>query len=177
MARGAKMRELKVAALRLGVTSGVLRAQGWKTASEARVQAVEDERPGWLVEARDRRRRKLATIALPRQWSQTARRLGVSEGLVRSHGVGAQEVAGLLTDPPAWLVSERDRRAAHPAGEVAAQQRQDEIDEAYVRAVKDTGDTDSWAAGVLQTAGIHRIIGRDGVEVPVLPPLRRFGGP
>jgi hypothetical protein len=42
--------------------------------------------------------------------------------------------------------------------------------EAYLRAIKDRGDTDGWAAGMLHAAGIHQIDLGDGDVVPVLPP-------
>ncbi len=34
---------------------------------------------------------------------------------------------------------------------------QEELAEAYLRAFKDGGDTDAWAAGVLHRAGVHEI--------------------
>ena len=52
----AKMGELERAARRmLGVTSSTLRQRGWSTASPARVQAVRDDRPDWLIAARENR--------------------------------------------------------------------------------------------------------------------------
>jgi hypothetical protein len=48
----AKMGELKRAAQQLGVTSTTLRQHGWKTASPARVKAVRDNPPDWLLAAR-----------------------------------------------------------------------------------------------------------------------------
>jgi hypothetical protein len=48
--------ELKRAAQRLGVTTTVLRQQGWRCASDARVDAVLVESPAWLIEERARRR-------------------------------------------------------------------------------------------------------------------------
>ena len=49
----------------------------------------------------------------------------------------------------------------------------EELAEAYLRAFKDGGDTDAWAAGVLHRAGVHEIDLGDGVVVPVLPPSLR----
>jgi hypothetical protein len=46
----------------------------------------------------------------------------------------------------------------------------EEIAEAMLRAFKDEGDTDAWAAGVLHRASIHEIDLGDGRVVPVLPP-------
>lgn len=46
---------------------------------------------------------------------------------------------------------------------------EDEFAEAYLRAYKDGGATDAWAAGVLHRAGVHAI-DLDGEMVPVLPP-------
>ena len=43
------------------------------------------------------------------------------------------------------------------------------VAEAYLRALTDRGDTDSWAAGVVHSAGIHTVDLGDGEVVPVLP--------
>jgi hypothetical protein len=45
-----------------------------------------------------------------------------------------------------------------------------EIREAYLRAIKDGGDTDLWAARTLHAVGIHTVDTADG-EVPVLPSM------
>ncbi len=63
MGAGAKMGELKRAAQQLGVTSTTLREHGWKTASAGRIEAVKNNPPGWLIEARERRRQKRACSA------------------------------------------------------------------------------------------------------------------
>ena len=58
----------------------------------------------------------------------------------------------------------RQRRVARGDAEL-------ELAEAYLRAVKDRGNTDGWTAGVLHAAGIHRIDLGDGDVAPVLPLL------
>ena len=50
---------------------------------------------------------------------------------------------------------------------------QEELTEAYLQAVKDGGNTDAWAAGVLDRADVHEVDLGDGVEIPVLPPSAR----
>lgn len=138
MTRPAKMGEIKAAALRLGVASSMLRQQGWKTASEARIGAVESDCPDWLIVGRQRLANKRDRAERARQ----RREQGQDGAATRS-------------------------RRAH------LEQRDLEIADAYLRAVKDRGDTDSWAAGVLHLAGIHTVE-YDGVEYPVLSrqPLR-----
>lgn len=49
-----------------------------------------------------------------------------------------------------------------------ADDRETELAEAYLRAFKDHGDTDLWAASLLHAAGVHTVDTEDG-EVPVLP--------
>jgi hypothetical protein len=61
------------------------------------------------------------------------------------------------------------RRAAREADEL-------ELAEAYLRAMKDRGDTDGWAAGALHAARIHHIGLGDGVVVPVFAPLLEVVG-
>jgi hypothetical protein len=61
------------------------------------------------------------------------------------------------------------RRGAREADEL-------ELAQAYLRAIKDGGDTDGWAAGVLRAAGFHHIERGDGVVVPVLAPLLKVVG-
>jgi Family of unknown function (DUF5997) len=112
---------------------------------------------------------------------QAAAALGVSRGALRRAGqdrcYSPAEIADLRADPPRWLIvareqrkawwereqADRERRTARQAGEL-------ELADAYRRALKDRGDTDCWAAGVLDSGGIHRIDLGDGEVVPVLPP-------
>ncbi len=57
MGAAAKRSELKRAAQILDVTSTTLRQRGWKTASGARIQAVTEDPPDWLIAARENQRR------------------------------------------------------------------------------------------------------------------------
>lgn len=180
MSRSAKMGELKRAAQQLGVTSSVLRQQGWKTASDARIAAVLNDPPEWLDHARERRRKQMVKRRIMHQRNTTAQRLGVQVRAVKAYGVDPSDVEAILADPPDWLVTERKRKRtqverakADAERRDAADARQAEIDDAYLRAYKDGGDTDGWAAGVLHAAGIHTIVDQDGREVPVLPPALR----
>ena len=50
----------------------------------------------------------------------------------------------------------------------------EELAEAYSQAFTDGGDTDAWAAGVLNRAGVHEIGLGKSVVVPVLPPCLRI---
>jgi hypothetical protein len=75
------------------------------------------------------------------------------------------------------LIIAQERRKAHRERERADAQRRAareiqelEVAEAYLRAIKDGGDTDAGAAGVLHAAGIHRIDLGKANMVPVLPP-------
>jgi hypothetical protein len=173
----ATMGELTRAAGLVGVTSTTLRQHGWRTASPVRIQAVLDNPPVWLTIAREhhgKRRAKRHTRSVHRS---TADRLDVGVGVVRERGINLAEVADLLAAPPEWLVIAQQRRRAHRERERADAQRRavreaHELDvaEAYLRAVKDGGDTDAWAAGVLHAARIHRIDLGDGDIVPVLAP-------
>jgi hypothetical protein len=112
---------------------------------------------------------------------QAAAALGVSRGALwragQDRSYSRAEIAGLVADPPEWLISarehcraqrerqdlDRQRRFAREAGEL-------EFAEAYLRAIKDRGDADGWAADVLHAAGIYRIDLDHGEVVPVLPP-------
>lgn len=128
------MGELKRAAVRLGVSPGVLREQGWRQASESRVQAVLTDRPGWLVEAQRRRGVKMAK----RQWQRgrraVAARLGVQMRVVREREIQAVAVPGLLADPPLWLVEERHRQQLHIEKQTKARLRA-ELSEALVAGI------------------------------------------
>jgi hypothetical protein len=131
---GVAVGELKRAAVRLGVSAGVLREQGWRQASESRVQAVLADRPGWLVEAQRRRGVKMAK----RQWQRSRRavaaRLGVQMRVVREREIQADAVPGLLADPPLWLVEERHRQQLHIGKQTKARLRA-ELSEALVAGV------------------------------------------
>jgi hypothetical protein len=106
----AKMGELKRAARQLGVTSTTLRQHGWKTASPARVKAVKDNPPDWLLVARERRRGKRARQRERRDHMNTAARLGVQVRVVRDRDIKPGEVGALLAARPGWLVVEQERR-------------------------------------------------------------------
>ncbi|MEP9384569.1 hypothetical protein [Nocardioides sp. KR10-350] len=91
-------------------------------------------------------------------------------------------IQSLEASPPAWLVRDRKatarlrekrkvRRDATEQKRRAAFERQYgreiEIADAYLRAIKDNGDTDAWAAQALRDAGITHLA--DGT------PIRRHG--
>jgi hypothetical protein len=108
----AKMGELKCAAQQLGVTSTTLRQHGWKTASPARVKAVRDNPPGWLLVARERCHEKRAQQRECRDHKNTAARLGVRVRVVTDRDIKPGEVEGLLAARPGWLIVEQERRQA-----------------------------------------------------------------
>jgi hypothetical protein len=112
MGAGAKMGELKRAAQRLGVTSTTLRDHGWKTASAGRIEAVKNNPPGWLIEARERRRQKRAGQCYLCDRKATASRLGIQVRAVKARDITPGEVEDLLASPPDWLVAEQERRQA-----------------------------------------------------------------
>lgn len=178
MPRRAKMGELKRAGQALGVTSTTLREQGWKTASAHRIERTLADPPAWLIDARTRCAEEKAKVAADRDRSRIAARLGIRQRAVAEHNLAAVDVEGLLAAPPPWLVDERQRRAAHLAREAADRKRRDEreleLADALLRAYKDGGDTDSWAAAALHNAGIHTIVDADGDTAPVLPPALRL---
>jgi hypothetical protein len=171
------MGELKRAAQMLGVTSTTLRQQGWSTASPARVQAVIDDRPDSLIAAREHRGYKRAKQQQGRVDRNSADRLGIAVRVVKERGISPGDVDDLVAAPPEWLIIAQERRTAHrereraDAPRRAARETQElEVAEAYLRAIKDGGDTDAWAAGVLHAAGLHRIDLGKANMVPVLPP-------
>jgi hypothetical protein len=126
----ARMRELKRAARQLGVTSTILRQQGWKTASPARVRAARDNLPDWLAAARERRQGKHQR----RDRVSTAARLGIHPRAVRERGIEPGEVGGLLAAQPGWLVAEQERRQAQIAREADDKLRR-ELADALVASV------------------------------------------
>jgi hypothetical protein len=107
----AKLGELKRAAQMLGVTTA-LRQHGWKTASPARVQAVMDDRPDWLIAARENRRKKRAKQQRYRAHRSTASRLGIAVRAVKERGIRPDDVEELLATQPDWLVAEQQRQQA-----------------------------------------------------------------
>jgi hypothetical protein len=112
MGSGAKMGELKRAAQQLGVTSTTLREHGWRTASAERIEAVKNSPPGWLIEARERRRQKRAGQCYLRDRKATASRLGIQVGAVKARDITPGEAGDLLASPPDWLVAEQEQRQA-----------------------------------------------------------------
>jgi Family of unknown function (DUF5997) len=116
---------------------------------------------------------------------RAAAALGISRAGLRRAGMDRSyspaEIAALKAAPPEWLLAARFHRQAQRERERADRERrvrrdaeEMELTEASLRAVKDRGHTDAWAAGVLRRAGIHEIdLGEDGGTVPVLPPLPR----
>jgi hypothetical protein len=126
----AKMRELKRAARQLGVTSTILRQQGWKTVSPARVRAARDHPPDWLTAARERHPGKHQR----RDRVSTAARLGIQPRAVREHGIEPGEIVGLLAARPGWLIAEQERRQAQLAREAEDKLRR-ELADALVTSV------------------------------------------
>jgi hypothetical protein len=88
----------------------------------------------------------------------------------------------LSAEPPGWLIAACEHREAQRERDRACRERRaareaDElVVEAYLRAMKDCGDTDGWAAGALHSARIHWIDLGDGKVAPVLPPALRVVG-
>jgi hypothetical protein len=171
----AKMGELKRAAKIFGVASSTLRQHGWSTASPDGVQAVINDPPDWLITARENRRSKRAKQQKRRADQSTASRLGIPVRVVRQRGIGPDDVEELLASSPAWLITacqrcqgQREREWADAQRRAAREAGEREVAEACLRAIKDRGDTDAWAAGVLHAAGIHQIDFEDGTSVPVL---------
>ena len=170
--RPTKLGELKHAARRLGVTSTTLREHGWKTASPALVEQALATPPTWLTKARDARRARRAekqarARSRQRRSSQraaVARELGISIGAVRDREVEPGQVAALLQDPPLWLLQERKRWRRHLLDQerLTAKPSETEVAEAWMRALKDGGDTDKWAADTLRFAGIWPHLERRG---------------
>jgi hypothetical protein len=106
------MGELKRAAQMLGITSSTLRQQGWTTASPACVQAVLDDRPDWLMVARENRRNKRAKQQKRRVDQGAASRLGIAVRVVRERGIEPADVEGLLAVPPDWLLFAQQHQRA-----------------------------------------------------------------
>ena len=128
MGAGAKMGELKRAAQQLGVTSTTLREHGWKTASAGRIEAVKNNPPGWLIEARERRRQKSAGQCYLCDRKATASRLGIQVRAVKVRDITPGEVEDLLASPPDWLVAEQERRQAQIEREALDRLRQEFAD-------------------------------------------------
>jgi len=130
------MGELKRAAQQLGVTSGVLRQQGWKTASDARIQAVEADPPEWLIRAQETRRKKRTEQKRLRDRRNIATSLGIQARAVTGHDIEPGDVEALLAEPPEWLVVEQQRRQAQIEREAKERLRVD-LSEALVDSVHD----------------------------------------
>lgn len=166
----ARMGQLKRAAEMLGVSSSDLRAQGWTTASEARVAAVLADRPSWLRQAQvARRARRDAKRGRGRRRAM-ADRLGVQARAVRERDVQLGEVNGLLAAPPDWLETERERRQLQVEREGRDRLRvdlrtalQDSVRDSWFRDWKDAlNPTDAdlvdeyWAAEYGRARGLAR---------------------
>lgn len=166
----ARMGQLKRAAEMLGVSSSDLRAQGWTTASEARVAAVLADRPSWLRQAQvARRARRDAKRGRGRRRAM-ADRLGVQARAVRERDVQLGEVNGLLAAPPDWLETERERRQLQVEREGRDRLRvdlrtalQDSVRDSWFRHWKDAlNPTDAdlvdeyWAAEYGRARGLAR---------------------
>lgn len=121
------MGELKRAAQQLGISSSILREQGWKTASPDRIKAVEDNPPEWLVVARERRRVKRARQRRVRDRKNTAARLSIQARAVQERDIKPGEVDDLLAAPD-WLVAEQKRRRAQIEREAKDRLRRELVD-------------------------------------------------
>jgi hypothetical protein len=180
---------------RLGISGGdIRRATGARRVSEAQLAEWLATPPAWLVRSRIRKaanqrraaneRRKTATVPV------TCVACGRSE-LRRPATARAVHDLILVCDDcdragrkPAVVMPAGWRLGRHPevAGGFVGWELQEpprpgsheELAEAYLRAFKDRGDTDAWAAGVLHRAGVHEIDLGGGVVVPVLPPPLRM---
>ncbi len=173
---------------RLGVSGGdIRRATGAERVSEARLAAWLAEPPAWLVRCRKRKaandRKKAAMVPV------TCVVCGCGEPRRPGTAKAVRDLVLVCDDcdragrKPAVVVPAGWRLGKHPqvaGGFVGWELREplrcgshEELAEAYLRAFKDGGDTDAWAAGVLHRAGVHEIDLGDGVVVPVLPPSLR----
>jgi hypothetical protein len=110
MGEAAKRSELKRAAQILGVTSTTLRQHGWKTASGARIQAVAEDPPDWLIAARENQRKERAKEQRRRAHQSTASRLSIQLRAVKERDVRSTDAEELLAAQPGWLVAEQQRR-------------------------------------------------------------------
>lgn len=125
MAQGPKMGERKRAAHQLGVTGRVLRQQGWKTASDARIQAVRADPPEWLIWAQETRRKKRAKQKRLRDHRDIVPRVGIRVRAVTEHDIEPGDVEALLAEPPEWLVAGQQRRRAQIEREAKERLRAD----------------------------------------------------
>lgn len=166
----ARMGQLKRAAELLGVSSSDLRAQGWATASDARVAAVLADRPAWLTQAQQARRARRDAKRGRGRRRAMADRLGVQRRAVREHGVQLGDVNGLLASPPDWLETERHRRQVQVEREARDRLRvdlrtalEDSVRDAWFRDWKDAADDaeagtvdDYWSAEYGRARGVAR---------------------
>lgn len=172
----------------LGVSGGdIRRATGAKRVNEAQLGAWQAEPPIWLVRCRKRKaadqRKKAAMVPV------TCVVCGCSELRRPGTAKAVRDLVLVCGDcdragrrpavivPPGWRLAKHSQVAGGFVGwELQEPLRcgsQEELAEACLQAVKDKGDTDAWAAGVLHRADVHAIGLGDGVVVPVLPPSVR----
>ena len=170
-----------------GLGGEVRRATGANRVSEAQLGAWLAEAPAWRARHRKRQaanqRKKAAMVHV------TCVACGCSElcrpGTAKAVRdlvlvCGACDRAGrkpAIVVPPGWRLGKHPQVAGGFVGwelqEPLRYGSQEELAEACLRAFKDGGDTDAWAAAVLHRAGVHEICLGDGVVVPVLPPSVR----
>lgn len=173
---------------RLGVSGGdIRRATGAERVSEARLAAWLAEPPAWLVRCRKRKAandcEKAAMVPVtcvvcgysePRR-PRTAK--AVCDLVLVCDDCDRAGKKPAVVVPAGWRLGKYPQVAGGFVGwELREPLRcgsQEEFAAAYLRAFRDGGDTDDWAAGVLHRAGVHEIGLGDGVVVPVLPPSMR----
>jgi hypothetical protein len=136
MGSGAKVGGLKRAARQLGVTSATLRGYGWRTASAGRIEAVKDNRAGWLAGARERRRHKRAGRCYLRGCKATVSGLGIGVRAVKERDITPSEAGGLLVSAPGLLAAGQERRQAQ-AGRGANERLRRDLTDALVTSVHD----------------------------------------
>lgn len=163
-----------------GLGGEIRRATGANRVSEAQLGA-------WLARRRKRKvanqRKKAAMVRVTcvACGRSELRRPGTAKAVRDLVLVcGACDQAGrkpAIVVPPGWRLGKHPQVAGGFVGwelqEPLRYGSQEELAEACLRAFKDEGDTDAWAAAVLHRAGVHEIGLGDGVVVPVLPPSVR----
>jgi hypothetical protein len=111
MGRAAKGGELLRAAQWLGVTSAALGQRGWKSASAARIPAVMDDSPDWLIAAGENQGKKRAKQQRRRAQQRTASRLGIHLRAVKDRDIRPTDVEELPAAQPEYRATQLAQRA------------------------------------------------------------------